>query len=70
MVHDSGVSREKSSERGQGSDDVGVEARTRGAFWDSARAVCGGMWAGGESRLAFVMAADSHVSSIMQRELE
>jgi len=61
MVHVSGVSREKSSERGHGSVDVGVVERTRGAFWDRARAVGGGICAGGERRLACVMLAAAGV---------
>lgn len=43
MVHDSGVSREKRRESGHGSDETGDEARMRGAFCDSARAVAGGI---------------------------
>jgi hypothetical protein len=43
MVHDSGVSREKSSERGHGNEDVGGWASMSGAFCESARAVGGGM---------------------------
>lgn len=42
MVHDSGVSREKRSDKGQGNDDVGGCERIRGAFCESARAVGGG----------------------------
>jgi hypothetical protein len=52
MVHDSGVSREKRSERGHGSEDVGGCARMSGAFCESARAVGGGMCVGGERRFA------------------
>lgn len=57
MVHVSGVSREKSSDSGQGSDDVGLDDRMRGAFCERARAVGGGICEGGESRLACDMAA-------------
>lgn len=52
MVHDSGVSREKRSDRGQGNEDVGGCARIRGAFCESERAVWGGMYAGGARRFA------------------
>ena len=55
MVHDSGVSREKRRERGHGSDEVGDVESMRGAFWERASAVGGGIWEGGESRLACVI---------------
>jgi len=52
MVHDSGVSREKSRERGHGREDVGGWESIRGAFWESARATEGGIEVGGERRFA------------------
>jgi hypothetical protein len=58
MAHDSGVSREKSRDSGHGSDDVGDEARTRGAFCERARAVGGGMREGGERRFAVAIVGD------------
>jgi AP-3 complex subunit delta-1 len=57
MVHVSGVSREKRRERGQGRVEVGVVERMSGAFWERARAVGGGIEAGGVRRLACVMVA-------------
>jgi hypothetical protein len=51
MVHDSGVSREKRRDSGQGNEDVGGCESISGAFCESARAVVGGMWDGGDRRL-------------------
>lgn len=50
MVHVEGVSRVKRRERGQGRGEVGVVERMRGAFWERARAVWGGMREGGWRR--------------------
>lgn len=51
MVQEEGVSDDSSRLRGQGSDDVGGEARIRGAFWESLRAVAGVICDGGDRRL-------------------
>lgn len=61
MVHDSGVSREKRSESGHGSEDVGGCESMSGAFWESARAVGGGIWVGGERRFTCDMFATAFV---------
>ena len=55
MVQVSGVSRVKRRESGHGREEVGVEERMRGAFWERWRAVGGGMREGGVRRLACAM---------------
>lgn len=56
MTHDSGVSREKSSESGHGRDEVGGLERMRGAFWERESAVGGAILEGGVRRFAVAIA--------------
>ena len=65
IVHDSGVSEEKSSDNGHGSEEVGELEIIGGAFCESWSAVAGGIEDGGERRFACAI-----VKLVLLRSLE